>query len=265
METQGNDHSNKPKLFEVLSLLVAILALLVSIWSAFTGKESTEYQIAEERRPIVTGLNCEIPFQREKSTSDVLDFTNISDKLLPLQIALYNIGPGIAQNCKAEWDGQSVQDAGTQMIDLLENNSSVKIERFSYKQLAQSSWYLYDYLINIEDEDTIVKVLYHNGTEYIAEDFSLQIGRLPYLQSLSINYSPFNLPLPQGFSLLLLEMINQEILTSISLKLSISYQDINGEPFNRNCDVMFTPVLESKTDDEINGYIYISFQTANMQ
>lgn len=92
MKTQGNDHSNKPKLVEVLSLLVAILALFVSIWSAFTAKESIEYQIAEERRPIVTGLNCEIPFQIEKSTSDVLDFTNILDKLFPLQIATLNKG-----------------------------------------------------------------------------------------------------------------------------------------------------------------------------
>ena len=189
---------------------------------------------------------------------NTLDYNGIPKTIHPLQIPLYNIGTGIAQNCKAEWDEQSVQNACTQIIDLLAMDSPVRIEKFSYKQSKLSSWYLYDYVVNIEDEG-IIKILRWDGSEYIMESLAGETVRLPYLQSLTSDAQSLDISLPRGLSLLLLEMINQEIESSIMMYLKVSYQDIVGKEFVHNYAVTFQPTIESNSENNMSSYIYISF------
>lgn len=269
MGTKTGNHFNKSTPVEIVGLIVSIFALGVSVWSLQssqqTSKELVEYQVSEERLPIVTGLNHEIPIQLKKSLDSlgsVMISDDNSDEVHPLQIPLYNIGPGMAQNCKIEWEGSSIQDAAAQIVDLLKNNSQLSIKEFSYKQ-EQTSWYLYDYLVNIEGENNIVKILYWDGSNYAQEDFLLQTVRSPYLQPFSDDDCPLVISLPKGFSLLLLEMVRQKIESPISARLYISYQDVVGEEFIQKYNVTFLPLVESKTDDYINGYISVSFQTAD--
>lgn len=269
MDAQHSKCFSKSSTVEKISLVVSIFSICVSIWSLFssqqTSKELVKYQVSQERLPVVTGLNHEIPVQLKRASNslgNVMISDSNSDKIYPLQIALYNIGPGIAQNCKAEWESSSIQDAGAQMIDLLKNNSPLTIEEFSFKQI-QTSWYPYDYLVNIESENNIEKILYWDGSTYAEEDFSLQTVRSSYLQPLFADDCPLTISLPQGFSLLLLEMVRQEIPSPVSAKLYISYQDVVGEEFTKTYDVTFFPLIESKTNDYVNGYIYVSFEATD--
>ncbi len=257
--------SNESTPIEVITLIVAILALGLSIWSVFAtnqnSKELLEYQISEERLPIVTGLNCEIPIQLRRADDNILDQSSLPEAIYPLKIAFYNIGTGMAQNCKIECDAESIQAACSQVIDLLEKDSFVKIKTFSYKQLELSSWHFYDYIINIEDD--IEKIMYWNGSEYVSEYLTWQTVRSPYLQPLVSDDKFLNISLPTGLSLLLFEMANQGIETSISTKLAVSYQDITGKEFFHSYVVTFVPTIETDNDNSASGYIYISFQELN--
>lgn len=266
-----NNQQNKSNPFDIISMIVSILAFGFSIWSLFSTNQNSrdllEYQIAEERLPIVTGLNYEQTIQLQRASDSILDntldYNSIHKTIYPLQIPLYNIGTGLAQNCKAEWDEQSIQNACTQIIDLLDADSTVEIEKFSYTQPRSSSWYFYDYVVNIEDEE-IIKILRWNGSDYIMESLNSETARLPYLQSLTSDAQSLNISLPRGLSLLLLEMTNQEIESSITMYLKISYQDIAGKEFMHDYAVTFQPTIESKSGNNVNGYIYISFQESNV-
>lgn len=59
-----NNQQNKSNPFDIISMIVSILAFSFSIWSLFSTNQNSrdllEYQIAEERLPIVTGLNYEL-------------------------------------------------------------------------------------------------------------------------------------------------------------------------------------------------------------
>ena len=262
-----NNQQSKSNPFDIISIIVSILAFGFSIWSLFSTNQNSrdllEYQISEGRLPIVTGLNYELTIQLQRLSDSVLDNTldydGIPNTIHPLQIPLYNIGTGIAQNCKAEWDEQSIQDACTQVIDLLVKDSSVRIEKFSYKHLTSSSWYLYDYVVNIED-DEIITIMRWNGSTYIKESLDSETVRLPYLQSLTNDAQSLTISLPRGLSLLLLEMANQEIKSSITIYLKVSYQDIVGKEFMHNYAVTFQPTIESKSENNVSGYIYVLFE-----
>lgn len=260
--SKHKSQSDKSTPSEVVSLIVSILALGLSIWSVFAtnqnSKDLLEYQISEERLPIVTGLNCEIPIQSPRAEDGILNQGSLPETIYPLKIAFYNIGTGMAQNCKIEWDAESIQSACSQIIDLLEKNSSVKIKTFSYKQLELSSWNFYDYIINIEDN--IEKIMYWNGSNHVAEYLDLQTVRSPYLQPLLSNNSNLTISLPAGLSLLLFEMANQGIEASVSTKIAVSYQDIIGKEFLYSYAVTFVPTIEIDNDDSAIGYIYVTFQ-----
>lgn len=232
-----------------------------------TDKNLLEYQISQERLPVVTGLNYELPLQLQRVTdsilNDTLDYSDIPEAVYPLQIPIYNIGIGIAQNCKAEWDEQSVQDACTKIVDSLAADSSVKITEYSFKQPMSKYWYLYDYIVYVE-KDKIIQIIHLNESEYIMESLDVETVRLPFLQPITNDAQSLNISLPKGVSVLLLEMANQEIELPITMYLKVSYQDIVGKEFMHNYAVTFQPTIESKSDSNVNGYIYISFQESNL-
>ena len=62
-----NNQQNKVNPSDIISIIVSILALGFSIWSLFSSNQNSrdllEYQISEERLPIITGLNYELTIQ----------------------------------------------------------------------------------------------------------------------------------------------------------------------------------------------------------
>lgn len=143
----------------IVGSILSVLALAISGWSViktnYTSQQLVEYQLEQERLPKVAGINYRLPIDLkylDTYSGNKIDFSAIPQNLYPIEIPIYNVGVGIAQNCEIEWDQQSVDDACVQLIDLLKHFCD--IHEFEYSKIAEESgelWAYQDYIFPIID------------------------------------------------------------------------------------------------------------------
>lgn len=253
------------RLLDIAYKLAAIAAFILSIYTFNISNENAqsiaEYQISQERLPKITGLNQQLDMSIRKTSNGCVDFSYISKNIYPIQIPIYNVGVGMAQNCKIEWDEASIQNVCLQIKDLLSEKPLLHIKEFTYSQYSDFQWYDYSYLIEMEEEK-ITAVIHWNAenNNYVYDNVSCEIFRCPYILPLSIQDLNIYISLPNGLSTLLLEAANQNIKETYSIHLNVEYQDLSGKNYKYTYVISFLLIERTETDNDVNFIYYISFE-----
>lgn len=122
--TNGNWKNKIKDKKDLIELGISFIALLVSIWAILTStrtqKEVANYEFLLSQTPNICILNQEfqIPFEINFDVENtdfggykgIINLATIEDNDFPIKIPIYNIGVGIAQNCKVIWSAQNQKE-----------------------------------------------------------------------------------------------------------------------------------------------------------
>lgn len=251
-----SDKDKSGKWTDIASFIVAVFALGISIFSLWRSQKVAEYQIEQERLPRITGLNQTIDLQLPKDEDGKIDFTQLPDEQYPIRIPIYNVGVGVAQNCKVEWDEKSVIAACAELEKLLEEK--LNVERFTWDDVYEEKivFYWYDYLVRM-DEGKPECITHLAGSEFAYDPILCDMVKYSYILPITEDRNEIYTYLSKGISTLLLEVMNQGVEQPVSLILKVSYQDLTGKEYVEDYLVTFS--LASRTeDDEINSVSIIA-------
>lgn len=257
----------------IVSSILSVLALVISGWSVlktnYTSQQIVEYQLEQERLPRVAGINYRLPISikyLKTYKGNKIDFSCISQNLYPIQIPIYNVGVGIAQNCEIEWDQQSICDACVQLIDLLKQYCN--IHEFEYSKIYEESgeyWAYQDYIFPIIDgtyQSVRFDAFYASDNEFLGynnedleEDLMCKDIQIPYLIPILSQTEPSYVPLSKGLSILLLEVATHQVEAPISFKLNIKYQDLTGSYYNETIIITFLLNVQKNVEDAVEFQI----------
>lgn len=254
-----NDELDKvSKRIEAASLIVAIIALGISIFSLWQSQKVVEYQIEQERLPRIIGLNQTLDLQLLKDEEGKIDFERLSDEVYPIKIPIYNVGVGIAQNCKVEWDEKSLIESCGKLEKLLEEK--LDVARYSWDNWDEEaiSFYQYDYLIEMDKEKPESVVHYVKG-EYAHDFIACEIFQVPFMLPITENKEEEYICLSKGMSTLLLEAMQQDVKTPVSLNLKVTYQDLAGKEYSEDFFVTFSLAERMEGDVENKVSIDVMF------
>lgn len=225
-----------------------IVSLGLSAYAIKTSKDVSLYQVEQERLPRVTCLNQSISIKIKRDESgNIYDFAPIEDMVLNV----YNVGVGVAQNCKMEWDIDSVRDA---CIEVQKNiNTIVQVNEFEFSNISAESLYMYDY--NFEfDDGTLDSIWYYDDylDDYRISRFDSKAKEFSYILPIDLQSSKEFMKVPEVLAALLLELGNQGITTPISLNLNCYYEDMAGKGYNEKFLVKFAVDETTEEDEEVS-------------
>lgn len=246
--------------FEMISLVFAGIAIIISCVALKDSRKIAEYQIMQERLPRITGLNQTLEMELIQDRDGNIDFGRISEYSYPIRIPIYNVGVGIAQNCKVEWDKKSMTEAYDSLVEYLK--TELDIEKYSFEDLRNENilFYEYDYLIEMDEGKPSSIVHYVNG-EYVYDSLVCDINQYPFILPIDNDKKEEYIYLSDGMSTLLLEAMQREIETPVKMKLKMSYQDLTGKNYNEEFWVTFSKSeMPPKNVDNMIS-IDVSFET----
>lgn len=273
MENQTQTKISKWALWvSIISLIVsASISLFTFIQTNETSKQLLEYQLEQDRLPRIMALNYELPVEivHIDNGHKNIDFSSISSELYPIKIPIYNVGVGFAQNCSIVWDKKSVNDACTNIANLLSQYCNV--HEFELSEVANESgtyWAYQDFIFSKRDNE-YDKVSYHkyyfspdNLSKYDYELTEAAIMcediRLPYMLPVLNQASPSYVAISDGLSVLLLEIANQKIYAPISFCFDVNYQDLTGLDYTHSIKTTF--LLNNQEDAPQKSFFEVSFE-----
>ena len=180
--------------------------------------------------PRILAFNQEITFEfQTKKYDDVVDFSSFVDKDYIIEIPIYNIGVGTAQNCVLEWELQSINDAYSQMINSLEEKNALLIRKFTYFDDSSSLSIFHAY--NFEEEDgklKSLKYLVDGESAFVTAQLYTESAIVPYMIPIVHNETNAHIGLPEALSIVMIECANQKIDEPININLHIKYEVWSG-------------------------------------
>lgn len=249
--------------------VLPIAAIAISIVALKSTNETSmsiaEYQISQERLPRVMSLNQEVPLSFSVVPDGIactaIDFSTVTETMYPLQIPIYNVGVGIAQNCKVAWNEESVEHAILELKKSLDEETDLQLGEFAYLSEEGLHWDLYDYNFEIDDGD-LESIVYWDVVkqDYIFEDISCEELYFPYILPLSDQATQSYLPVPTGLATLLVEIANQGVEIPVSISYGASYQDLSGKEYGEEYDITFLLIERAQTEDKVDCVYRITSQ-----
>ena len=233
-EESNNKRPEKITWVDILSKFVfPLVAILISIVAWNKAEDVAKYQIAQERLPRVVLLNQGIQTSFE-TESQFYDYTmvDVSSITEGIKIPLYNIGVGVAQNCVVKADENSIKEACLILKDKLRTESYLRIGSFINLPDNDLNWEACDY--NFEMEGQRIKTLIYwdsEKNEYDEIEVVFEDMCYPYILPIADQTVQEYVFLPRILTILLYEAANQNLEAEISVKYTISYQDLAGEEY----------------------------------
>lgn len=257
-------------ILDIFNFSVALLSFVVAVIALINSKQIemdvADYEFTLSQMPKVCILNQEfqIPLQSNFNADDsdidgynrALDFSDISMEYFPIKIPIYNIGIGLAQNCKVELGILEQKNIVLDCRDVFNicNLNTYSGDGDNYAEIRLEA-YLSNYIYIFEGEDLkSVEYRRRNKQEYNTEFRIDYINAFPYILPISeekedaTNY----FELPEEFSIFILEAIRQEMLLSdnkfskpIEMKLIINYQDLKNNEYCSEYLLKFTSASKS--------------------
>lgn len=230
----------------VIGVIVAFAAVRLSMISISQSKEIIDYQITQEHMPKVVVFNNEITCDFEKRhDGDIYNYEPIKEICVPV----YNIGTGIAQNCKINWDKNSIIMA----VDDAKNNldAYVSFVEYDYSKDGYPNSSIYDYIIEYENNE-IENIKFYEPSSRKFHEFDFEFSSIDVSYILPIREDNNNvlIEIPKPISIMLLEYANHNVSSSIKINLEIMYQDINGNTHEENLCVEFLVKYVNEVENE---------------
>ena len=241
----------------VLPIVTIIISVVALRLTNQTSLNVAEYQISQERLPRVISLNQEVPLSfsiiEDGPMHAVVDFSTITGAMYPLQIPIYNVGVGLAQNCKVAWNEDSVENAILELKEYLDEETTLRFDEFSYFSEGGLQWMLYDYNFEIED-GTLESIVYWDAVKqgYIRESVFCETLYFPYILPLSDQTTQLYIPVPTGLVTLLVEVANQGVEFPVSISYGTSYQDLSGKEYIEEYEITFLLIERVQTDNKVD-------------
>ena len=251
---------------DIIEIVISFFALLVSIGalltSAHTQKKVANYEFLLSQTPNIRILNQEIqlPFDVNfdiESTEfggyrGIIDLTTTEDNDFPIKIPVYNIGVGIAQNCKVVWNAQNQKEVILQCREIFQNcGLKPHLEKSTFYDNAYSETYLKGFRIVLDNKEILeIESIYAKtiGEHYVFLDDDYTCV-FPYMLPISEEKNMNCFEIPEEFSAFVLESLHQEVIDinrtdyqSILIEFTITYQDLNGKLYESICELKFTPL-----------------------
>ena len=273
MKNQTQTKISKRALWvSIISLIASTsISLFTFMQTNETSKQLLEYQLEQDRLPRIMALNYELPVEilHVDNGHKNIDFSSISSELYPIKIPIYNVGVGFAQNCNIVWDKKSINDACTNIANLLSQYCNV--HEFELSEAANESgtyWAYQDFIFSKRDNE-YDEVSYHkyysssdNSSKYDYEFTDATIMcediRLPYMLPVLNQASPSYVAISDGLSVLLLEIANQRIYAPISFCFDVNYQDLTGLDYTHSIKTTF--LFNNQEDTPHKGFFEVSFE-----
>lgn len=261
---------NEISILDIFNFFVALLSFGVAVIALINSKQIemdvADYEFTLSQMPKVCILNQEfqIPLQSDFGADDsqvegynrALDFSDISEGYFPIKIPIYNIGTGLAQNCKVKLGILEQKNMALDCRDIFEvcNLNTYSGGGDNYAKIRLEA-YLDNYIYIFQGEDfTSIEYRRGNKQEYNTKFNIDYINAFPYILPISeekegaTNY----FELSEEFSIFILEAIRQEMLLSdnklskpIEMKLIINYQDLKNNEYCSEYLLKFTSATES--------------------
>ncbi len=242
----GVDENKKyrfSKTIEIINVFLVIVSLLVSCHAIKTSKDLLQYQVEQERLPVVVCLNQNMTTSFKRGyDGEVANFDSIDNMILKV----CNVGMGVAQKCEISWEVESIKEACLRVRDLIDN--SLIINEFEGVDLSSQSFYIYDYQF-VTKEGELEEIIYYDTElkDYIRNSFDIEPIQAAYILPITQGEEEIHIQVPKTFGAMLLEMGNQGITESVSLQLNLYYQDMTGKQYSESVNVSFA--LDEKTEE----------------
>lgn len=219
----------------VVSGVIALVAVILSIITLRQSKEIINYQVMQESMPQLVVLNNNMNINFEVDNYKIYNY----DSANSMCISVYNVGMGIAQNCKFTWDENSVISAVEEGKKQLSN--CVACRDYDSKKEKLPSLIIYDYIFEYEKNELESITFYDPSlSESKSIDFKFKSIDTPYILPVSKEDGEVLIEIPKPISIMLLEYANQNIDNSISIDFEIKYEDIMGQPHNETFSIEFS-------------------------
>lgn len=250
--------------FQIFNGILSVIAIVVSIVSLYvttsTSKTLLDYQIEQERLPQIVTLNQELSLSFSiKKNDDIVDFTSFSEDTHTIEIPIYNIGVGTAQNCTLEWETESIKTVYRKLISSLNEKDSSLINEFTYSDNDSSFSIYHTYNFEIEDEE-LNSLLYWDAenSDYIKEELYTETFRYPYILPITNSEPEICISLPDALSTILIEAANQEVDESIIINLQVKYEDLSGKEYEKLLQLTFSLDKRVELENHVNCVYLIS-------
>lgn len=219
----------------IIGSVIALVAVVLSIITLNQSKEIIDYQLMQESMPKLVILNNRMNVDFEVEDNEISNYESANNMCIPV----YNVGMGIAQNCKFTWDENSiitaVEDAKKQFV------GKVSFQDFDSKDVEWPSLYIYDYAFRYKG-NKLENIIFFDPSYGKCEivDFNFQPIDTTYLLPVSEEDNKFLIEIPKPISIILLEYANQNFDSSISINIEIGYEDIMGNTHKETFCVEFS-------------------------
>ena len=256
----------------IISLFAGVGISLFSLFKTIDASETLlEYQLEQERLPLIMALDYELPVEFATINSigrNNIDFSSVPADLQPIKIPIYNVGIGFAQNCSIVWDKVSLNNACATLKDMLSEYYSV--HEFELSKIASESgaqWATNDFIfVKCEDAYNSVRYYkYYSSPDSLLEyDYEIVEANLickdvqfTYILPVLNQTDPIYIPVSDGLSILLLEVANLQISEPVSFCFDIYYQDLTGLNYAHKVEATF--LLSNHS--EKNNTFEVSFKS----
>ena len=271
-ETRKTNTSNEAKYAIWISIISLIISSAISLYTFSetnrVSEQLLQYQLEQERLPRIMALNYKFPVNILKVNDNGwygIDSRSIPDNCIPIKIPIYNVGIGLAQNCRISWNDKSINNACAHMIDLLSQYYS--IHEYELAKIADESairWAHNDFVFSKRDGvyNTVRYLAYFSSTsgiDKVIEEKSIicENLELSYILPILNEKDPSYISLSDGLSMLLLEISNCKICEPISFCFEIAYQDLTGLNYSHIIEATF--LLNSQENTNEPCFFDVSF------
>lgn len=252
--------------FQIFNIILSVLAIIVSIISLCvttnTSKTLLDYQIEQERLPQIVALDQELSISFSiKKYDDIVDLSSFLEDKHTIDIPIYNIGVGTAQNCTLEWETESIKTAYRKLIRSLNEKDYFLINEFTYFDNDSSFSIYHTYNFEIENEE-LNSLLYWDdeNNDYTKEQLYTETFRYPYILPIKDSEPEICISLPEALSTILIEAANQEVDESIVINLQVKYEDLSGKEYEKLLQLTFSLDKRVELEDHVNCTYLISVE-----
>lgn len=205
----------------IIGGVIALVAVILSIIALHQSKEIIDYQVMQESMPKLVILNNRMNIDFEVEDNEISNYEPANN----MCISIYNVGMGIAQNCKFIWDENSIITAVERAKEQF--RGKVFCIDFDSKNDSWPSLILYDYYFRYENNKLTNIMFYESSSGKVKDvDLNFQPIDTTYLLPVSKEDNKVLIEIPKPISIMLLEYANQNIDTPISINVEIKYEDV---------------------------------------
>lgn len=241
-------------ILEIFNFFIALSSFVVAVIALVNSKQIeldvADYEFTLSQTPKLCILNQEfqipIHIESDRSFFETIKEDNGNDNIydliefFPIKIPVYNIGMGLAQNCKIEINCKSQKSLVLNCRDIFK--SCGLIEDLYYGDISPEyryEFFLFDYEYVFDDENLIMVKWKSDFFTEVSNDFSKDYKyNYPYILPISNDQSDLYFEIPEEFSAFIFEALYQEIIDAynssfipIELEVIVKYQDLKNNEY----------------------------------